>query len=173
MSLLDPAPDWQLDAACRGTDPALFFPERGEATWPAKQICAACPSRRTCLEAGMFEKFGIWGGLSEKQRRQRRAAVKARRTCETCNGDLTDTATRTRFCDPCIETRRAAQISRRSVAVGLPVARTGYRHLHLIACPSPAATAIEEERRHAAGAAMAGNAAAQTLPGQTRTPGFR
>jgi WhiB family transcriptional regulator, redox-sensing transcriptional regulator len=78
VSVLEPAVDWKLDAACRGTDPDLFFPERGEATWPAKAICADCPVADDCLDAGMWEKFGIWGGLSERQRRRHRAGQRRR-----------------------------------------------------------------------------------------------
>jgi len=168
-----PVADWKLDAACVGSDPRLFFPERGEATRPAKAVCAGCPVAEECLDAGMWEKFGIWGGLSERERRRRRAGTRAARTCEACRCDISDTTLRTRFCDPCMAERRAEQLGRRSVAAGLPVARTGHRHLHLVPCPDPASTAVEQERRHAAAAAALGNAAAQTLPGQTRTPGFR
>lgn len=63
---------WQTDAACRGMDPALWYPERGADTDPAKEICAHCPVRADCAEAGRPERFGIWGGLTERQRRRHR-----------------------------------------------------------------------------------------------------
>jgi WhiB family redox-sensing transcriptional regulator len=61
-----------LLAECRGTDPDLWFPERGEATSPAKEICASCFVREDCLDYALAngEKFGIWGGKSERERRR-------------------------------------------------------------------------------------------------------
>jgi WhiB family redox-sensing transcriptional regulator len=62
-------PPWYELAACRGLDPDLFFPERGERTDDALAVCAPCPVRDDCLAAGLTERFGIWGGRSERQRR--------------------------------------------------------------------------------------------------------
>lgn len=69
------AASWRDHAACRGVDPDLFFPGRGEATAPAKAVCATCPVRAECLNYAMAngEKFGIWGGLSERERRRLRS----------------------------------------------------------------------------------------------------
>ena len=69
-------PDWQIAAACRGVDPDLFFTERGEKTSDAKAVCRGCPVREDCLEYAManVEKFGVWGGLSERERRRLRRA---------------------------------------------------------------------------------------------------
>lgn len=65
------APDaWRERAACRGMDPALFFPEQGEHTDEAKAVCDGCCVREFCLEDGVAERHGIWGGLSERQRRR-------------------------------------------------------------------------------------------------------
>lgn len=65
-------PDWQAAAACRGTDPDLFFTERGEKTSDAKAVCGGCPVREECLDYALdnVEKFGVWGGLSERERRR-------------------------------------------------------------------------------------------------------
>lgn len=63
---------WMEDAACRDEDPDLFFPDRGEATGPAKAICFACPVWDHCFEFGLYQKFGIWAGTSERERRQLR-----------------------------------------------------------------------------------------------------
>lgn len=62
---------WMLDAACDGVDPGVFFPERGEPTEPARDICMACPVRLDCLEYALAERetMGIWGGKSERERR--------------------------------------------------------------------------------------------------------
>ncbi|MFP5069614.1 WhiB family transcriptional regulator [Pseudonocardia nantongensis] len=71
-------PDWQERALCAQTDPEAFFPEKGGSTREAKRICAGCEVRAECLEYALAqdERFGIWGGLSERERRRlRRAAV--------------------------------------------------------------------------------------------------
>ena len=74
---------WQDQAACLGMDPDLFFPERGASTREAKGICRACIVREDCLEYALAngEKFGIWGGMSERERRRirRMRALQARR----------------------------------------------------------------------------------------------
>ncbi len=66
--------DWRSDANCRGVDPALFHPERGESTAAAKAVCKGCVVTHECLEYALNagEKFGIWGGLSERERRRLR-----------------------------------------------------------------------------------------------------
>ena len=73
---------WQDYANCLGVDPDLFFPERGASTREAKAVCRACVVREECLEYALVngEKFGIWGGLSERERRRlRRQRALARR----------------------------------------------------------------------------------------------
>lgn len=68
----DAAESWQEFANCLGVDPDLFFPERGASTKEAKQVCQSCVVREDCLEYALAngEKFGIWGGLSERERRR-------------------------------------------------------------------------------------------------------
>ncbi len=72
---------WQDLANCRGANADLFFPERGASTRTAKSICRECTVREECLEFAIVnsEKFGIWGGLSERERRKirRQRAVAA------------------------------------------------------------------------------------------------
>ncbi len=65
---------WMDQASCVGVSPDLFFPERGESTADAKAVCRACPVCGDCLEYALAgsEKFGIWGGLSERERRRLR-----------------------------------------------------------------------------------------------------
>jgi WhiB family redox-sensing transcriptional regulator len=67
---------WQARANCMGVDPDLFFPERGASTREAKEVCRGCVVREDCLEYAIAngEKFGIWGGLSERERRKIRRA---------------------------------------------------------------------------------------------------
>ena len=63
---------WQDFANCLGVDPDLFFPERGASTREAKEVCRGCVVREDCLEYALAngEKFGIWGGMSERERRR-------------------------------------------------------------------------------------------------------
>ena len=74
---------WQDLANCRGADPDLFFPERGASTRTAKGICRECSVRVECLEFAVVssEKFGIWGAMSERERRKirRQRAIAAQR----------------------------------------------------------------------------------------------
>lgn len=64
--------EWQEQALCAQTDPEAFFPDKGGSTREAKRICQACPVRDECLEYALAndERFGIWGGLSERERRR-------------------------------------------------------------------------------------------------------
>ena len=64
---------WHARANCLGVATRLFFPERGESTNEAKAVCAGCAVREECLEAGLGEKSGIWGGLSERERKRIRS----------------------------------------------------------------------------------------------------
>ena len=72
------AQSWQERALCAETDPEAFFPEKGGSTREAKKICSGCEVKAECLEYALAndERFGIWGGLSERERRRlRRRAV--------------------------------------------------------------------------------------------------
>ncbi len=64
--------DWQERALCAQTDPEAFFPEKGGSTREAKKVCLSCDVRGECLEYALAndERFGIWGGLSERERRK-------------------------------------------------------------------------------------------------------
>jgi WhiB family transcriptional regulator, redox-sensing transcriptional regulator len=63
---------WQERALCAQTDPEAFFPEKGGSTRDAKKVCVSCDVRGECLEYALEhdERFGIWGGLSERERRK-------------------------------------------------------------------------------------------------------
>ena len=65
-------PGWQDRALCSQTDPEAFFPEKGGSTREAKKVCRGCEVRADCLEYALErdERFGIWGGLSERERRR-------------------------------------------------------------------------------------------------------
>jgi WhiB family redox-sensing transcriptional regulator len=64
--------DWHGRALCAQTDPEAFFPEKGGSTRDAKKICTGCEVRSECLSYALAndERFGIWGGLSERERRR-------------------------------------------------------------------------------------------------------
>jgi WhiB family redox-sensing transcriptional regulator len=76
LKLLAEDRSWQSKANCMGVDPDLFFPERGASTKEAKEVCKGCVVQQECLEFALSnsEKFGIWGGMSERERRRVRRA---------------------------------------------------------------------------------------------------
>jgi len=63
---------WRLKGACRGLDPAIFYPPSEEEADQAKAICATCSVREPCLEYALTnrEHDGVWGGATEKERRR-------------------------------------------------------------------------------------------------------
>ena len=63
---------WVVFGACREADSDFFFPTSREEERQAIAICATCPVRVQCLEYSLEarERFGIWGGMTEKQRRR-------------------------------------------------------------------------------------------------------
>jgi WhiB family transcriptional regulator, redox-sensing transcriptional regulator len=76
-------PDWMSGGLCAQADPEVWFPDKGGASGPAKRVCNGrpatdvaegrepCPVRDQCLRYALDNdvRFGIWGGLSEKERR--------------------------------------------------------------------------------------------------------
>ncbi|ORL93317.1 whib transcriptional regulator [Prescottella equi] len=77
-AMVDPAEEqWQDRALCAQTDPEAFFPEKGGSTREAKRICLGCEVRGECLEYALAndERFGIWGGLSERERRRLKRGI--------------------------------------------------------------------------------------------------
>lgn len=68
----DTTKNWQQYAECLGFDPDLFYPKRGEDVQDAKDVCRKCMVREECLEYALKkeERFGIWGGLSTRERRR-------------------------------------------------------------------------------------------------------
>lgn len=63
--------DWMKRANCLGINPDLFFPERGRVVKEAREICSECHVKSECLEYALThgEKWGVWGGTSERDRR--------------------------------------------------------------------------------------------------------
>jgi WhiB family transcriptional regulator, redox-sensing transcriptional regulator len=73
----DTNPDWQKDGACCGKGPDLWFPPRGTPyakILEAKRICSDCPIKQKCLDYALWhgDRAGIWGGKTEKERRNLR-----------------------------------------------------------------------------------------------------
>lgn len=71
------AQPWSVDAVCAETDPEAFFPEKGGSTRAAKAMCLTCRVQAECLDWALSrdERFGIWGGLSERERRRLKKAL--------------------------------------------------------------------------------------------------
>ena len=95
-------------AECAGLDPALFHPDRGASVDDAKAVCMSCPVRVECLEFALqnVEKFGIWGGTSERERRRLRrergiSETRPRPPCGTTAGYSAHKRYREDACQPC------------------------------------------------------------------------
>lgn len=91
-----PRPElWTEKALCAQTDPDAFFPEKGGTTKPGKRICQGCEVRDECLKYALDndERFGIWGGLSERERRRLKRELPppppAQFTCKNCHTPFT------------------------------------------------------------------------------------
>jgi hypothetical protein len=92
---------WMIDAACRGMDANVFFPAPGTMATLAKEICAECPVRAQCAEAGRTEVHGIWGGQAPRDRRPRSIA----------HGRVSGYNVGCR-CEPCVEIKRETNAAR-------------------------------------------------------------
>lgn len=71
--------EWTASALCAQTEPDAFFPEKGGSVKEAKRICRGCPVRSECLAWALEndERFGIWGGATENDRRRLRSLRQA------------------------------------------------------------------------------------------------
>ena len=65
---------WWDRAACKGKGTGMWYPARGESAQPAKEICSTCEVKKICEQYAVDngERFGIWGGKSERQRKRAR-----------------------------------------------------------------------------------------------------
>ncbi|MEM9652492.1 MAG: WhiB family transcriptional regulator [Actinomycetota bacterium] len=75
---VDTTTPWRELGACRGVDTTLFFPGQGESVAEAKAICASCIVRAECADYALAtgQRFGIWGGTTERDRRRLRAQLR-------------------------------------------------------------------------------------------------
>lgn len=74
IRLFAPMDGFQHLAACKGSEPELFFPGRGESCEVARKICEGCEVRKECLDFALKNHIreGVWGGMSERQRKRLR-----------------------------------------------------------------------------------------------------
>lgn len=117
-------PDWHTEAACRGLNPDLFYGETSDHATDAKAVCATCPVRQECLDYALSngEYYGIWGGMSERERRSmRRALNTGTGPCPGCGGPSTQAWNQSRAA-LCVDCRRARQ---RAAAARHRVSRAG------------------------------------------------
>lgn len=81
LEVFVPRPEsWTELALCAEVGDDFWFPEKGGSTAAAKRVCRSCVVRAECLEYALEhdERFGIWGGMSERERRRlKRGADKA------------------------------------------------------------------------------------------------
>lgn len=75
--IAEPTPEWFRWAACRGLNPNMFMPQRGENNKikEAKKICESCPVQELCKDYGLklaqiFDTHGIFGGLTRQERKK-------------------------------------------------------------------------------------------------------
>lgn len=90
---------WQEKAPCAEVDPELWFPEKGGSTREAKRTCASCSVQAECLDAALAsnEDFGIWGGLSTRERGPLRGRADDH-PCQGCGNPVSD---QYRLCEAC------------------------------------------------------------------------
>jgi hypothetical protein len=115
-SITPDPPGWTLAAACQFVDAELFFPEKGGSTREAKLVCAGCDVRQECLQFALDhqERFGIYGGLSERERRRLlpgygagRGARRNAARCGTASGYAKHRRLGEQACRPCLDAAAA------------------------------------------------------------------
>lgn len=128
-------PDWMEQAACKGKEPALWFPlPLGGPNGPefsaaeqrnvdrAKTYCRTCPTREECLEFGLHEEHGIYGGKTPRERRAilrnrndgrlRQPVPKTEKRCKGCQEMFTPARSNREYCTrECYMDNRASWLS--------------------------------------------------------------
>lgn len=109
-------PEWMSQAACRGLDSNIFYPDppRRGIGRAAARVCFPCPVQDECLLWALdHEKFGTWGGTSE---RDREAILRGiyRKRCPVCGSGRNADTDRGQACMACgmhWETRQRAPLA--------------------------------------------------------------
>lgn len=73
---------WQREGSCFQKGNMIFFVEKGKSVRRAKAVCRECPVKTQCLEYAHEKKipFGVWGGLTAKERERQRREEKEEKT---------------------------------------------------------------------------------------------
>jgi len=89
-------PQWVADGLCAETDPEAFYPEKGGSAREAKRVCTHCTVRAECLSYALAhdERFGVWGGLSERERRRMKRPAVRQPVLDSRTGEVRRLATR-------------------------------------------------------------------------------
>jgi len=98
-----PTIDWQSGAVCRDMNPEIFFPDQFALVDPtAVAACQRCPVQSDCLQWALDtdQEFGVWGGLTEDQRRYINT-TRSRVRCPDCRSDRVIEQTRCEVCLAC------------------------------------------------------------------------
>ena len=130
--LYERRPSWQAAAACRGMDPAIFFPERGSNATKAKAVCEGCSVSTQCADAGMMDPHGVWGGMAYRDRQAHRQHIGITRrrseavpVCGEVSGHWAHRTAGEKPCDECVEWRRAYDAAAYAKRKGLAHPRAG------------------------------------------------
>lgn len=109
----DSPPTWRLDAACRDSDPGIFWPDNLDYR-EARETCGRCPVLKECfldaIATGDVGKNTVYrAGMSGEKRRKMRARVLAQRECRTCGARFMARGNTTICSDLCrLRARRSA-----------------------------------------------------------------
>ncbi|MBA2696961.1 MAG: WhiB family transcriptional regulator [Actinobacteria bacterium] len=127
---IEKPPEWMADGLCAQVDPELWFPEKGGSTREAKAVCGRCEVRPECLAYALAhdDRFGVWGGVAERDRRRMTRAARAR-VPDRRTGLVRQLATR--LTDPEIAARLGCSprtVLRIRIAAGIPAARPTGNH---------------------------------------------
>lgn len=105
---------WAMNALCAQCDPEEWFPNQGASTRAAKRVCLDCPVRAQCSQYALDnnEIHGVWGGLSERERRRvkrgEEVPVLALQPCGTVAAFQRHVRDDEKPCDPCREAKNDA-----------------------------------------------------------------
>ncbi|MCL4414158.1 MAG: WhiB family transcriptional regulator [Actinobacteria bacterium] len=118
---------WTAQAACTGSNTDLFFPERGRQAADAKAVCRTCSVADDCLTYALVqcENSGVWGGISERERRRMRARTAIEcASCAICGAAVLPP--RTVYCsDRCSGERRSSEKTRAAIRAEAEFVRVG------------------------------------------------